>query len=41
MLMTLLGYDPCRDLRVSDVQFIARMAQTFAFDAFQDAGIEP
>ena len=37
MLSALIGYDPVRDLRVSDVLFIAEYARTLAFDAMNEA----
>lgn len=40
MLEALIGYDPCRDLRIADVQFIANWAQTIAFDAMADVEAE-
>jgi hypothetical protein len=39
MLDTLLDFHPCAELKVGDVQFIARMARTLAFNAFEDAGL--
>jgi hypothetical protein len=41
MMETLLGFDPCATLRIGDAQYIARMAQTFAFDAIGDAEKDP
>ncbi len=34
MLAALIGFDPCGKLTVADVQYIARLAQTYSFDAF-------
>lgn len=39
MLNSLLAYEPVSELKVRDVQFIARMARQFAFDEFEK--IEP
>lgn len=36
MLALMTDYDPCLNLKVADVLFIARMAQTFAFDRFRE-----
>ncbi len=36
MMETMLGFTPCERLTIGDAQFIARMAQTHAFDAIRD-----
>lgn len=33
MLQALLGFTPCSNLTVGDVQYIARLTQTLAFEA--------
>ncbi len=33
MLAALIGYSPCGKLTVDDITYIARLAQTAAFDA--------
>jgi len=37
MLAMMIGYEPCRTLRIEDAKFIAEMARTYAFDAMKDA----
>jgi hypothetical protein len=37
MLEALIGYAPCHKLSVEDVLFVARFAQTLAFDATEQA----
>lgn len=39
MLAALIDYTPCGTLRVEDVQFIARFAQTLAFDATEQVAL--
>lgn len=36
MINALINYSPCRTLRIEDVQYIAQLAQTFAFDAMKE-----
>lgn len=37
MIAAIIGYTPCADLRINDVQYIARVAQTLAFEASEFA----
>ena len=36
MLETIIGFDPCATMRIGDAQYLARMAQTYVFDALEE-----
>ena len=36
MLETIIGFDPCATMRIGDAQYLARMAQTYVFNALEE-----
>ena len=36
MMETIIGFDPCATMRIGDAQFLARMTQTYVFNALRE-----